>query len=400
MNSNHTYLYYPFIKIPESTLVDSLLFHDRVKRIIPPQHAGDEDLEQAYTQKDICKQYLGYEFIEEADYSDSRAEISGPFCALLDDALKAKSPKKFEQIFGKNYKSLFDFERTTIWGTQYFIYAQKFDEQVYNKLLENHWMVYHEDMHACELRNELCNVYMTLLAGNIGRRTGEPISTGVREAEELLRKPIFQEYFRGLVSDQLRPDTKLQEMCVSLILGGGFSKDSEGVNRSIPIDKVLTFPEAVRIRAGLEKERKEFCSFVDNLMARVKAIDPADPKALLELEVRDVIDAATNYWHEIQKKTDRELKNGKKEWAAYIQTGISVSLPVLGTAADVLTNKIPEPGFWTSMGTLLSLFSFALLHKPSRSLAMESANALSSREKAYLFMNRLWEIRDRRIGGG
>jgi hypothetical protein len=94
MKPIHTYLYYPFIKIPEQTLVDSLLFHDRIKRIIPTYHAGDENMEQAHSQNKICKQYLGYEFIEEADYFASKTEISGPFCAFLDDAYKIKSPSK------------------------------------------------------------------------------------------------------------------------------------------------------------------------------------------------------------------------------------------------------------------------------------------------------------------
>ena len=61
MSLADTYLYYPLIRIPESTLVHSLLFQNRIKRIIPPHHEMDEfHHKQATLPNDICRQYLGY----------------------------------------------------------------------------------------------------------------------------------------------------------------------------------------------------------------------------------------------------------------------------------------------------------------------------------------------------
>jgi len=52
------YLYYPFIRIPETTLVHSLLYKDRIKRIIPPESEMDvEQSQRARLPNEICRQY-------------------------------------------------------------------------------------------------------------------------------------------------------------------------------------------------------------------------------------------------------------------------------------------------------------------------------------------------------
>jgi hypothetical protein len=64
-----SYLYYPYIKIPERTLIHALLFQDRVKRIIPDVAQMDaEHHKEAILPNAVCRQYLGYDFIEDADF--------------------------------------------------------------------------------------------------------------------------------------------------------------------------------------------------------------------------------------------------------------------------------------------------------------------------------------------
>ena len=124
-----TYLYYPYIKVPESTLVHSLLFKDSIKRIMPPQHEMDEfHANQAKRPNDICRQYLGYEFIKEADYYTAKKEIAVSFCEFLDKAKTTNNPELYEPLLGVGYKERFGFDKNRLnFGTQYIVYAHKFD---------------------------------------------------------------------------------------------------------------------------------------------------------------------------------------------------------------------------------------------------------------------------------
>jgi hypothetical protein len=57
----------------------------------------------------------------------------------------------------------------------------------------------------------------------------------------------------------------------------------------------------------------------------------------------------------------------------------------------------PAPGVWALGGTILGLGTFfmpRIMRKRNRNNEQEM---LSSRQKAYVFMNRLWEISDKKI---
>lgn len=389
-----TYLYYPYIKVPESTLVHSLLFKDSIKRIMPPHHEMDEfHATQAKRPNDICRQYLGYEFIKEADYHAAKKEIAAPFCEFLDKAKTTNNLELYEPLLGVGYIERFRFDKKRFnLGTQYIVYAHKFDKKVFDKLDSLGWMKYHGDMSACELSNEPCNVYMTLLAACISKNTKEPISTGLEEADENVRSNLFKETFQDLLPEHFQSDHHVQEVCLNLLLGDGLNNNDNSIG--IPAHEVLTFPEAVRIRAGLENERREFCTLVNDLVGKISLLDIKDPEAFISLEVKDVVEASRNYINRIKIEAQKQASKERKGLVAHIQTGLSSALPVAGVAIDAITGNVPAPGVWTATGMAIGLGTF-FLPKMMRQKNAEKIQPIStSRQKAYLFMNKLWTIRD------
>ena len=386
-----TSLYYPFIEIPEQTLVHALLFKDRIKRIIPPRHAVEDYMLDAFNRPNkISKQILGYEFIEEADYSDSRHDIAEAFVNLLIDAHDAANPREFEPLFGKNYQVYFDLKKWTKVGrVQHFIYAHKFDQIVFEKLRELGWMRGEE---ICELRKRLCNVYMTLLAAAISKRKKEPISTGLKESEEILRNPIFKKYFALYLPPQLQENNQLQELCLALLLSGSPKRLSD--TKSPAIHEVINFREAVYIRASLESHRKDFCQAVDSMVGKIIAIGPRDPKALATYEAKALVDSARAYKDNIDREIQRQVSNSKKEFISRLRTGISLSFPVLGTIADTLFQGSPTMSLYTALGTTISLASFLLFQRAPKSADGVVQQDQDQRQNAYLFLNQLWNLQD------
>lgn len=393
-----TYLYYPFIRIPESTLVHSLLFKDRIKRIIPPHHEMDEfQHKQAQLPNDICRQYLGYEFIESADYLKAKETIADLFCNFLDEANKTKNPQHFVPLLGENYKNTLVFtESSKSVGTQYFVYAHKFSEKVFDKLGSLNWMRYDEHMSASELSNELCNIYMSLLAACISKLTEEPISTGLRQADEILRSTLFIDFFSEAVPAHMRNSDNYNELCINLLMESNDISSKVGVE-GMPLDKVLTFSEAVRIRCGLEQERSDFCSLVDDITDKAKAVDPNDPDAFISFEVKDVIERAQDYINRIRNEAINQVSEERKKYISHIQTGLSATFPVIGAAIDVLTGASTAPGIWSVAGITLGLGSFYFPKILKNNIKYNDKALLTSRHKAYIFMNRLWDIRDKKL---
>lgn len=388
-----TSLYYPFIEIPEPTLVHSLLFKERIKRIIPPLHAVGDDQREAYDLPNkISKQILGYEFIEEADYYDSRSDIAEAFVDLLTDAHSADNPGEFETLFGKNYQSHFNLKKTTIIGSvQYFIYAHKFDEKVFAKLEEIGWV---RGGKLCELRNELCNVYMTLLAAAISKCKREPISTGLKESEEILRNPTFQRYFAHLLPLQLQGNSVVQELCLTVLLSGNLMGRS--TTKLPAIHEILSFREAVYIRASLEKSRRDFCQAVDEIVGKIIAIGPQDPEALVRYEVKEVVEAAREYKDKIDREMQKHVSDYKKDLRTYVRTGISLTFPVLGVIVDSLLAGAPTMLLGSATGTTISLLSFIALQRAPKPVTKNEQRDRGNRENAYLFLNQLWDLQEDR----
>lgn len=395
MKLSDKYLYYPYISIPESTLVHSLLFKDRIKRIAPPYSEMDMERAKDIERTDkICRQYLGYQFIENAEYKEAKINIADSFSTFLDEVSQSKRSKHFESILGKDYKNRFDLFKNQYSSTQYFIYLDKFDPKVFYKLESLGWMKYHPIRNACEMPNELCTIYMALLASSIVYKSGEPISTNESKYEDIFRSPVFSTYFNFAVPPQIQGNNNIQELCINLLLDGSLS-DKSSRYTGIPIHDILTFPEAVRIRAGLEDKRKEFCSLIDDLVMRVSAVDVKDPRAFLSLDINNILDAAREYINEIKTEATKQVEQSRKDKISSIQTGLSLTFRYAGTVIDALINKTP-PGLWTAAGIILSMGTYFLPRALATNSENEQIEFLSSRQRAYLFMNQLWEIRDRK----
>ena len=387
MSISDTSLYYPFIRIPQPTLVHSLLFKDRIKRIIPPHHELDDDrLRSAMHPNKVCKQYLGYDFIENADYRQARSEIAEMFCDFLDEAHSTKAPKHFEALLGENYKNTLVYSPHTFsHGTQYFVYAHKFDQRVFEKLESLKWMRFHREKNACEMRNELCNLYMTILATCISKQTGEPVSTGVQQAEGLLRQPAFWKHFRDAVPPQIAGRNKTAELCVNLLLTNGENSDDAPA-----IHEILSFEEAARIRSGLEDHRRHFSDLVDHLIKKSEAVNPVDEDSFLSLEVKEVLTGAEEYLRQIKAESTRQLASNRKQAVEKFRSGFSAVVPLVGVAADALTGATAPPGIWTTTGSILGV---GVLYSSHRNTTPAVQEFISTRQHAYLFMNRLWDIK-------
>lgn len=380
-----SYLYYPYIKVPDSTLIHSLLFKDRIKRIIPAFHEMDESVaNEAYQQNDICRQYLGYEFIEEADYWKARETIASIFCDFLDEINTTKNPEIYHPILGYNYKDRFHIKnKNIIFGTKYIVYAKKLSAEVFDKLDALGWMKLHRESHACEMSQELSNLYMTLLASCISQQTKEPISTSSRLSDDIINSEIFRSSFKTILP-QLEDSNEIQNVCINLLLSKSEHKQ--------PIETILSFPEAVRIRAGLEQERVSFCELVDDLTSKVKLLDLQDPEAFTALEVKDVIEAADIYINKIHSEAKKQIASERKDMITDIQTGLSLTLPVIGLLGEVYLNNTPHPGLWGTSFTALGLATYFIpkILKNNEQNKLEKVQL--TRENAYVFLNRLWDI--------
>ncbi len=91
-----------------------------------------DDFQQKKAQlpNDICRQYLGYEFIESANYYEAKETIADLFCNFLEEANKTKTPQHFQPLLGENYQKKFvSKEGSMSIGTQYFVYAHKFSKK-------------------------------------------------------------------------------------------------------------------------------------------------------------------------------------------------------------------------------------------------------------------------------
>ncbi len=393
MSVGNTYLYYPLIRIPEETLIYSLLYKDKIKRIIPQIHSvNEQDWEEFDRPNRIIRQALGYEFIEQADFYESREAISERFIGLVNDAARTNHPHNFEYLFGKNYQERFKVtNRIILHGTIYFLYPDKIDHNVFSLLKNIGWLRV-DDASRCEVERELWHVYMTLLATNVAKIRGESISTNFPLCENILRNKVFRGYFKDLLPEQYSLKTNLEEMCVTLMFNGQSEGDQQ--QRNIPLHKIINLQQAAYIRSGLEDKRIAFGQLIDNLTKKVISINPVDKIGLLETYVKEVIDAAIEFNNGFKKSVTKELTNDKKYLKDYWNAGISLSFPIIGAVLDQLLAQGGQPYYGKLTGSLAALISFLILkRRPKPMLSQVNRVAYSSRQKAYLYLNRLWEIK-------
>lgn len=393
MSFSDTFLYYPFIDIPESTLVHSLLFQERVRRIIPSIMGMDEQrYNDAQRPNAIFRQYLGYDFIEDANFWEATREVSNMFCVFLNDASTAKRSTKFEPLLGKSYKQRFDFRKNrTYSSTQHFIYAQKFDSQVFELLTKLNWTRFHSDMYACELSNELCNLYMTLLACCMSKNSGRPISTDVGQAASMIREPVFKKYFAAALPIDAS-DVSLQELCISILMR---SDIGETDGKQIPMHQVLTIHEAARIRAGLEAERRSFSNCVGQLIQKAKISNPTSIPEFLKIHAQEVIEAAKDYNVRTKAAAADAMEKERRKLIPNLSTGISIAIPMVKLAIESSLNaKFPGMGAVASTGIEIAGLYLISNILPERQLPAQLGRTKS--DEIHLFMNRLWDARDQR----
>jgi hypothetical protein len=393
VSAANTYLYYPLIRIPEETLIYSLLYKDKIKRIIPRAHSvNEQDWEEFDRPNRIIRQALGYEFIEQADFYESREAISERFIGLVNDAIRTRHPQSFEYLFGKNFQERFKVtNRRIIHGTIYFLYPDKIDRNVFSLLRDIGWLRL-DDAGRCEVEKELWHVYMTLLASNVSKLRGESVSTNFPLCENILRNKVFRDNFKNLLPEQYSAKTNLEELCITLIFNGQPNGDQR--QKNIPLHEIINLQQAAYIRSGLEDKRIAFCQLIDNLTNKVISINPADKSGLLESYIKDVVDAATEFNNELRQAVTKELTSSKKQLKDYWQAGISISFPIIGAIVDQFLSQGLQPYYGKLSGSLAALVSFLMLRqKPNSPLLQTNRVAYSSRQTAYLYLNRLWEIK-------
>jgi len=395
MNVADTYLYYPLIRIPDETLIYSLLYKDRIKRIIPPAHSvGNEDWEEFDRPNRIIRQALGYDFIEEADFYESKRLISEPFFQLVKDSYKTRSPVKFEPLLGKTYKKRFQVtHRIILSGVVYFLYPEKIDPRIFELLESIGWLKEDKQTHRCEVEKELWHVYMTLLAANVSKAKGESISTNFALCEEILRNPVFQEYFGPLIPEHYSKNTKIEEVCINLLFNNCEVVDEQRV-QAVPLHNLISLQQAAYIRSGLEDKRVAFCNLINNLINEVVSLQQTDNKAFIELLLKEIVESTIEFNSNLKARVSQELTSDKKSMQDYWFAGLSLCFPLVGVVLDPLFDAGSQLYYGVGAGSIAALISFlALQNYPKRPKPNVDDLAYSSRQKAYLYLNRLLEIR-------
>ena len=114
--------------------------------------------------------------------------------------------------------------------------------------------------------------------------------------------------------------------------------------------------------------------------------------------VKDIEQAALEFNNRLQQQVSEELTKAQDEKKDYWYAGLSLTFPVLGSVLDVITKTATLMPKAALLGSLIAIVSFlALKRKPKGTKRSSDKMALTSREKAYLYMNRLWEIRRAKI---
>ncbi len=130
------------------------------------------------------------------------------------------------------------------------------------------------------------------------------------------------------------------------------------------------------------------------MLKKVVSIGATDEVSLLHTYLKDVVIATVEFNNSLQRNISKELTNNQKQLKDFWYAGISLSFPILGTIADQFIGESAQPYYGKAIGSLVSLISFMTLKpRPLRSSSPADKVAYSSRERAYLYLNRLWEIR-------
>lgn len=307
---------------------------------------------------------------------------------------KARNISKYEKILGEKYKHRFEMKNKIILiGTEYFLYAKKLDKKVFSLLDRIGWMYEDKETMRCKVEKELWHVYMTLLAANVSKLRSESISTNFILCEDLLRNKIFQEYFHELLPEQYALNSNLSDVCINLLFNNAKSGDLNDSRDFIPLHKIINIQQASYIRAGLEDKRQEFFKLINNLLLETESLAPNDEFSFLKARINDIKESAKEFNNQLNMQIESELTKGQKDLKNYWYAGCSLTFPLLGNLVDNFINSAFQLGMGTALGSILTTISFlALQHTPNKNHQKNTEIAMSSRQNAYIFMNKLWEI--------
>jgi hypothetical protein len=383
-----SYIYYPWIRIPDDQLVYSLLYQDRIKRILPEVHSA-EDQTAFHEHENVIRQYLGYDFIEHADFYTNREVVANAFSELILDAHSSRYKEKFSRLFGPGFEERFFIRnRTKIAGTFYFMYPDKLGRRAFETLLKLGWMKHDEKTERCEVEPELLAVYMTALASGAALAEEEQsIFTDVRRCEDVLRNSAFRDYFNAVLPEAYQEDHDLEEFCINFLFGAG-NPLLNAKDERIPLHRLLSVRQASGIRAGLEGERTAFVELVQREIAKAQLVMKGEPREFLIHALKDLQDGAVEYREKLHAAVNDNLtaqqKSRGNKWTAVL----SLVFRTVGSAID----KALAPGKFAAD---LAVSALAL----SNGVASETAEpkAISARTKANTFLNRLWDIQARRL---
>ena len=125
----------------------------------------------------------------------------------------------------------------------------------------------------------------------------------------------------------------------------------------------------------------------------MEALGVKDDIEYIETEMYELEQSAKEFNIELKKRVALELTAAQKGKNDYWYAGLSLSFPIWGQLVDRFSGDGTTLGAGTSIGTILSLISFLKL-KQNRNIYKSEPDEYSSRQKAFLFMNKLWDIRE------
>ena len=168
----------------------------------------------------------------------------------------------------------------------------------------------------------------------------------------------------------------------------------------IPLHKLISLQQASYIRAGLEDKRQDFFNLINNLLKEAESLVLQNEKSFLEAKLDDIKESAQEFNNELNRQIGNELTGRQQNLKSYWYAGCSLTFPVVGKLVDIFINSSYQLGIGEGLGSILTLGSFlALRNIPKTTDNKIKEIALSSREKAYIFMNKLWEIHRSKLAG-
>jgi hypothetical protein len=179
-------------------------------------------------------------------------------------------------------------------------------------------------------------------------------------------------------------------------LFGNANPTSENNEPMIPLHRLLTVGQAARIRAGLESERSAFAQVIHREIRKAQLATPESPSDFLAELLKTVKEEALDYRMKLSRAVNEKViakqQSSQGRWFA----GLSIVFVGAGFIMDAVSP--PHIPVGTGAGIAATGLSYLILRQGAPTGEV-SKGAVSSRERANMFLNHLWEVQIKQSTG-